>query len=176
VNRAMLIGITIGLTFVACMSSDVARALIVGWAQFLWRALPRMTWDRNAFILAGVAFGLFTLGVHWLGRAWLRARGPERRWKFGWSLVVCAAVVVAFAAGICMIGATHQTGWLLASEEPMVVETEAAPRSSWTSTSNLRALAIGLHNYLDSYNYRPPGIGQNGEPARHGWAIQALSR
>src|SRR5262245_19797971 len=120
----------------AYWASDVMRAVTLGWAQFLWRVVPRITWDGTAIALTVTTFALFTFGVHWLGRAWLPGRGTDRRWRFGWSVCVSAAVVLLFAAGICMIGVTHQTGWLLSGTEPVIVAYEKLPASldspQWT--------------------------------------------
>ena len=78
------------------------------------------------------------------------SRGSERRWKLGSSLAVALSVVVAFAAGICMIGVVHQSGWLIASEQPMMVEKETW-RFQDNSRKNLTGLSLGLQNCLSSY-------------------------
>jgi len=143
-----------GLFAMAFWSLDAARALAVGWVQFLARVLPRLTWDKNSVVLAVIAFALFTLGVHWLCRALVRWRGSERPWKFGGSVAVALSVVVAFAAGICMIGVVHQSGWLMASEQPMMVEKETW-RFQDNSRKNLIGLSLGLQNCLSSYGTFP---------------------
>ncbi|HEX4591236.1 MAG TPA: DUF1559 domain-containing protein [Gemmataceae bacterium] len=153
---------------------DPVRAILFGWAQFLGRVLPRIAWERNAVVLGLVTFALFTLGVHLAGRRWFRARPANRPWKAGWSLAASAAVVVAFAAGICLIGVTHQSAWLLRADEPMMIQKEMPRYLSGSSANNLRALSIGLHNFLSMYNDRPPGVAHSGESPPHGWAIQAL--
>jgi len=135
-----------------------------------------MTWDRNAIAVAVAAFALFTLGVHWLGRAWLRGRGSERRWRFGWSLGVSATAVLLFAAGICMIGVTHQTGWLLSGAEPLIVANEKPRWSLESSHSCLKAIALGTLNYQDAYGGRPTpkqNVNSDGE-VLHGWIVHAL--
>src|SRR5205823_13745563 len=130
-------------------------ALAVGWAQFLRRVLPRITWDRNAVVVAVGTFALLTFGVHWLGRALLRGRRSERRWRFGWSLTVTAAVIVVFAAGICMIGVTHQSGWLLTTNDPVIVAHEQPRWSLHSSQTSLKVIAYGVMNYQDAYTERP---------------------
>jgi hypothetical protein len=163
----------VGLLGLAFWSSDAARAIAFGWAQFLARVLPRLTWDRNAVAVAVAAFGLFTLGVHWLGLGLTRRQQSQRRWKFGWSLVICAAVVVAFAAGVCMIGVVHQTGWLMASDEPLLVERKSVRGGYGTSTLNLKAFALAVLNYIELTRGKAPVADKNGWPF-HSWATLAL--
>ena len=170
---AVLLSALIGLAF---GSIDAARAIAFGWAQFLFRVLPRLTWDRNAIVLTAAAFALFTLGVHWLGRALMRWRGSERRWRAGWSAAVTSCVVVAFAAGICMIGVVHQTGWLMANTEPFVTESERLPShgNDQSAQVKLKILAFGVINSLDANANRPKN---EADPsvAHHSWVSYAIS-
>jgi hypothetical protein len=164
-----------GLVALAFWSIDAARAIAFGWAQFLVRVLPRLTWDRNAIILAAAAFALFTLGVHWLGRALVRWRGSESRWKPSWSAAVTSAVVVAFAAGICMIGVVHQTGWLMANPEPAMVESERVygVGNYDASQVKLKVLALGLLNSLDA-NANSSNSDSEHTIANHSWVSSAI--
>jgi hypothetical protein len=163
-----------GLVALAFWSIDAARALAFGWAQFLIRVLARLTWDRNAVIVAVAAFVLFTLGVHWVGRALMRWRGSERRWKAGWSAAVTSAVVIAFAAGICMIGVVHQSGWLMANPEPVMVEREVIRWGSGsTSQIHLNCLSLGLQDcFISSGQF--PGLDSKSGLVLHSWATNAI--
>lgn len=164
---AVAIGLTVGLILLACWSLDAVRALLVGWAQFLIRVVPQLNMDWRTILAAPIAFVLSTLGVHWLARAALRARGSDRRWKFTWSLSAIVIVIVAFAAGICMIGVTHQTGWLLSSEQPAIVEKEKlAYQMNNSSRNQISCLLMGLHS-ADDMSFRVSG--QN-----HSWATNAI--
>jgi hypothetical protein len=169
---AALVSALVGLAF---GSIDAARAIAFGWAQLLVRVLPRLTWDRNAIILTATAFALFTLGVHWLGRAVMRGHGSDRRWRAGWSAAVTSAVVVAFAAGICMIGVVHQTGWLMANQEPVMVERERLHGVGIPDTTQIRLkiLALGLINSLDA-NATPANSNPEHTSARHSWISFAV--
>jgi len=163
---AAAIGLAAGLTLVACWSLDAFRALLVGWAQFLLRVVPQLSVDWRTILAALAAFILATLVVHWFARAALRARGSERRWKFTWSLTSIAIVVVAFAAGICIIGVTHQTGWLLTSSQPAIVENEKVPyQMNHSSRDQIRCLYVGLSTANDI------GFPSGQE---HSWATYAI--
>jgi hypothetical protein len=168
---AALVSALVGFAF---GSIDAARAIAFGWAQFLVRVLPRLTWDRNAIILTAATFLLFTLGVHWLGRALMRWRGSERRWKAGWSAAVTSAVVVAFAAGVCMIGVVHQTGWLMANTEPVMAEREQLRGlgNGQSAQVKLKILAFGLINSLDANR---PENEADASAAHHSWVSYAIA-
>jgi prepilin-type processing-associated H-X9-DG protein len=110
--------------------------LLLGWVSFLMRVLPKVSADGPSLIVGCAAFVLFTVGVHWAGRSWRRkpVTGDDaaaQPWKIRWSLAVVAVVCVLFAAGVSLVGATHQLVWLLTSDRPLVVETseEGAVRS-----------------------------------------------
>jgi hypothetical protein len=176
VKRLVIVGVAAAILAVAFWSADVARAVTIGWAQFLRRVVPRITWEPKAIGLTVATFLLFTLGVHWLGRSWLRGRGSERRWRFGWSLGVSASVIVVFTAGICMIGVTHQSGWLMSSTEPLIVASEKPRWSLTCPQTSLKEIAYGVLNYQDAYAGRPnpkQGVTSEGE-LLHGWIVHAL--
>jgi len=168
--------VAVAVAAAAFWFGDVIRAVTVGWVQFLLRVAPRITWDRKAIVLALTTFAFFTLGVQWLGRAWLRSRRSNRNWRFGWSLGVSTAVIVAFAAGICMIGMTHQTGWLLSGTEPIIVAYEK-PRWVFDSPqTSLKEIALGVMGYQDAQGGRPNprnSIAPEGRPL-HGWMVDIL--
>jgi hypothetical protein len=112
------------LILVVCfvINFDVTRALVFGWALFLLDVLPRVTVSAASLIVAAIAILLFTGGVHVAGRLWRRAPlGPEQMnqapWRLRWSLTMVAAVFLAFAAGICLVGITHQIVWLTSADE-----------------------------------------------------------
>ena len=118
----------------------VPWTLVTGWVPFLGRVLPRVTVDGRTATFGIVAFLLFAAGIHWLGRSAYRPAN-DRRWRLGWSLAAVGMVAVLFAAGICLIGIVHQTGWLLSGEETPLVQVEQLKewRISATST-NLKSV------------------------------------
>jgi hypothetical protein len=136
---AAVIAVTIGVVLLFCWSVDAARAVLIGWAEYMYRVVPQINVDGKTVLAGLIGFGLCVLGVHWFGR-WALRSSP---WKFGWSIAGVGTLIVAFAAGICMIGVTHQTGWLLTNKEPVFVETRV---SSKDSAYRLRALPSEVYN------------------------------
>lgn len=163
---AAAMGLATGLTLLAFWSLDAFRALLIGWAQFLIRVVPQLNMDWRTILAALIVFILLTLGVHWFAQAAWKARGSVRRWKFVWSLTAIVSVIVAFAAGICMIGVTHQTGWLLTSKQPAFLVTEKVPyQMNKSSREQIRFLLSGL-NDADQFS--------NSARHKHSWATQAI--
>ena len=117
----------------AFAGAQVAYALLFGWVAFLGRVVPRMTPDGPALAVAAIAFGLFALGVHWLGRA---ALGTQR-WRVRWALAATAAVVVAFTAGICLTP-------LARLSHALKQASESAQRQAAESSARVRELEIRL--------------------------------
>lgn len=153
----------------AATTYEVPWTLLIGWGTYLLRVLPRVTLDwRTAGVGAG-AVVLFAAGVHLLGRS------ARQDWRVIWSLAAVGAVVVLFAAGICLIGVVHQTGWLLTSPEPAMVEVE---QLRWGGVSNsgnaLKQTVLGLHNEHDAWNGKfRPVVAADGT-VLHGWVTPAL--
>jgi hypothetical protein len=107
---------------------EAAVALVFGWASFIARVLPKVRVYWPTIIVGVTAFVLFTVGLHWFLAQFRQAETPAgeplpRRWKFRWTAAIVAMVVVAFAAGISLVGIVHQVGWLANSKEPLTGET-----------------------------------------------------
>ncbi len=163
---AAAMGLATGLTLLAYWSLDAFRALLIGWAQFLIRVVPQLDMDWRTSLAALIVFILSTLGVHWFAQAAWKARGSVHHWKFNWSLSAILIVIVSFAAGICMIGVTHQTGWLLTSKQPAIVVTEKVPyQMNKSSRDQIRCLLLGLNN-ADEFS--------NSAGHKHSWATLAI--
>jgi hypothetical protein len=142
--------------------------LLTGWAPFVVRTLPRVTVDWRTVGVGAAAVVLFAAGVHLLGRS------ARNDWRASWSLAAVGAVVVLFAAGICLIGVVHQTGWLLTSPEPAVVEVEQPRWGHKNSESQLKYMTWSQYHTQDAYPGGPPGgVGPDGTPL-HGWALWSL--
>jgi hypothetical protein len=138
-----------------------------------------MTADWPSVLVGCAAFVLFAAGFHWAGRAWYRRVGGSEgaavgRWKVRWSLAVVAAVVLLFAAGVAMIGAVHQLGWLATSRESLQIET--LKRYGLTSSAdNLKYIALSTHSYHDTWGTFPPGGSFTPDGAmKHSWATYLL--
>lgn len=165
----LLLALLIGFALIAAATDfEVSFALVFGWIPFLVRVLPRVAVDRPSVAVGIAALILFTLGVHLAGRRWLR-------WRFGRSVGMTAGVGLLFAAGIAVVGMTHQVGWLATSPEPWRVE-GLARRQWYGSRSNLKVIGLGLQNYDDAYpdalpadgNFAPDGA------MMHSWETRIL--
>jgi hypothetical protein len=151
------------IALVGCFASEVVRALLLGWVGFLLNVLPRVATDRPTLVLAGVAFGLFVVGIHGFGVAWRRRRagddGMARTWRPLWSLAAGAMAVVLFAAGISLVGIVHQTAWVATSDKPWYGSNLSSNewRVGTRSDQHLKSFGLGLHNYHATYNHLPCG-------------------
>jgi hypothetical protein len=162
--------VMVGLVLLGAVTTiEVPWQLVTGWVPYLARVLPRMTIDLRTTAVGVAAFVLFLAGLHGLGRA------INRRWRLRWSLAAVAGVVVMFAAGICLIGAVHQTGWLLSGDEPAIVEVDRLRGGETSNEANLKYIAWGVTNEFDANGGRPPdrGVSPASEPL-HSWITLAL--
>lgn len=178
---AALVVFGVGLLVCAGFAAPVEFALFVafGWLFFLGRVVPGATvgWAGVATALACLAG--FAAGLHaflaWLVRATGPAEGPPRRWRPRWTGTAVAVVVLMFVAGLATVGATHQVGWLLTSEQPLFEGggvRSAARRSQ--SVNNLKQIGLGVHNFHDADEALPaPRFDREGRPL-HGWLTQIL--
>jgi prepilin-type processing-associated H-X9-DG protein len=171
--------LAVGLILLGVLVAPEAPvALCLGWISFLIRVVPRLSPDGPNVAVSLTALVLFTVGIHWLGRAWRRhAAGPAATagtpWRLRWSLAVVALVFLMFTAGVAMIGVAHQLGWLLSSNQPL---TTPALRSWSSSSFNWRALNEGVQGYADLNGKRLPAGGTftpEGEML-HSWETEIL--
>ncbi len=159
--RKLAVFLGVGVLLLAVSAPfEVPFALLFGWAPFLFRTLARITVDGPSMAVGGLALVLFTTGVHWAGRAWRRRTGtPESvppAWKLRYSLALVATVFVLFAAGISLIGMTHQVVWLLRADEPL---SGTSLKTRWPAhpVNNLKYIGLSMANYHDQYASFPRG-------------------
>jgi prepilin-type processing-associated H-X9-DG protein len=171
-----VLGVGVGLLVLSgfLFGAEVPVTLLFGWISYLWRVVPRIRTDWPAVGVGAGAAVLFTLGVHWIGRSWRKAEPDAPAWKFRWSLTGVAMVVLAFAAGIAVVGVVHQTGWLMTAEGPRTGETVRR----WSSNANnLRSIGIGLNSYACSQRepaFPPGGTFTPDGDMRHSWETHLL--
>jgi hypothetical protein len=146
---------------------ETAFWILVGWAPFLDRTLPRVTVDWMGVATAAVAFIVFAAGMHslcgWLWRQSHAAGGGDNltanakpAWRRKWTAAIVLVVILMFSAGIGAVGIAHQVGWLLTAREPWVdTYFEAAARTQ--SKNNLKQFGLAFHNYHDEHAVFPPG-------------------
>jgi hypothetical protein len=152
-------------------------ALALGWLGFLYRVVPEITIDWGAtltavFSLAGLVCGLH-LFLRWLTRETQNAENTGqtfRVWQFRWTVASVAVVVLAFIAGISVVGITHQTSWLLSSPEPFLDNSFRNAIRRHQSQDNLKQQALAAHSYHDLHKLLPAGgtFDKYGQ-GLHGW-------
>jgi hypothetical protein len=157
-KRTLLLLLALPL-LIAAACFDVPRALVFGWIGFLWATWHRVSIDWGTVAVSGIAALLFTAGVHGLGRAWRRQALPQEgapapAWKARWSLAIVAVVFLLFGAGVCLVGITHQVGWLLTDPEPLYGQ---ALKWRGLSGINLWQIGVGAGNYEDTCGRFPRG-------------------
>jgi hypothetical protein len=160
--------------------------LLLGWLYFPLGTIPRMTVDWPAALLGLASFIAFVGGLHLAVRAFFRgaSTGSAFQWSFRSTLAVALALLLMFAAGTAIVGATHQAVWLALGRTSkssaagrMVYGFRNSARSSLHRTSessNLKDIALAVQNFHDTFQGLPPGgtMTENGE-LLHGWAIFA---
>ena len=177
---AIAVAIAMLIVVASYATWEAAVAIVFGWASFIARVLPQVRVYWPTIIMGVTAFSLFTVGLHWFLAQFRRAETPDgealpRRWKFRWSAAIVAMVVVAFAAGISLVGIVHQVGWLANSQEPLVGETI----DGWLADdprNSMKFVNLGILNTADVNDGRcPPSatFSPDGEPL-HSWETAIL--
>ncbi|WP_428308060.1 hypothetical protein [Lacipirellula sp.] len=138
---------------------EAAVALVFGWTSFMARVLPQVRVYWPTIIMGVTAFVLFTFGLHWFlkqfrASATSAVEASPQRWKFRWTAAIVAMVIVAFAAGIAMVGIVHQVGWL-ANSKASLTETAIEPYFSDQTEKAIPYAAQGLEQYLKIYSRFP---------------------
>lgn len=132
-----------GLLFVF----EVPFFLAFGWIPYLATVLPRVRPNP-----AGIAFLALTLPLAaWLAHGlcrWLYD-GAGRRWRWKWTALGFAAVMLMFVAGIAATGVVHQAGWLIGSREPLTISSWRARVDKEIShcEANLRQISQAIAAY-----------------------------
>jgi prepilin-type processing-associated H-X9-DG protein len=175
------------LLFFGCMGLafplQMVAYLLLGWAHYLYRVVPQVEIDKSGAATGVVCLVLLTAGVH-LFAGWLydQLRGSKSaddlvdvdRWRMRWTAWLVGGVLLIFVAGIATVGVTHQTGWLLFSDKPIVSSTSFAAFRAM-STNNLKQMGLALYNYSPAHDVFPPAIALDslGRPL-FGWQTMIL--
>lgn len=163
-----------------------AEHLILGWLYFPLRVFPVMTIDPPAALVGLTALilliGVIHVTARWLVRDTAEADGAVRSWSLASTLAATVLLLLMFAAGTAMVGATHQLVWLatgrataaqnrIAPVEGLVDRMMAGGRKM-EAGNNIKYFGIGMQTYDDTWKSFPAGgtVTENGE-LLHGWAI-----
>jgi prepilin-type processing-associated H-X9-DG protein len=171
-RKVLIVLGAIGLLFMLCW--PVGSMLLLGWAGFLARVLPRLSPDMPTVVATLVALALFTCGVHWLGRK-TSGTSPAARWTWRRSVALTALVFVLFAAGVAMVGLAHMSYWLATSPEPIRVTVSWNAPFRAKSQNNLTQQGLAILNY-EAREKSLPAAGTFSDDGRalHGWETQLL--
>jgi hypothetical protein len=163
-------------------TAEAVVALLFGWLSFLARVIPQVRVHWPSIILGTTAFVALTVGLHWFLTQLLSASASEPsserappRWRFRTTAAAATMVIVAFAAGISLVGIVHQVGWLANSEAPLTGETITGWLAEDTRSS-LKFVDLGIRNSTDVNGGRLPAsatLSPNGQPL-HGWETAIL--
>jgi prepilin-type processing-associated H-X9-DG protein len=182
----IVVAIALGLCAMACLGFEIPIQLLFllafGWLIFLTKTLPQVQWDISAAVWAVLVAGAFSVGLHtflrWLRASWkndLDYEPSDRRWRWKWTVALVGIVVLAFVAGISMVGLTHQIAWLATSPEPFVSSLGSNAVHRINSSNNLKQIGIGFATMDRVEGEYPPGVtaDDNGH-ILHGWQTLLL--
>lgn len=163
---------------------DAAFALAFGWLRHSWRLASQVRVE----LIHVVTFFLLTLIAVELFRRLMVAEGgppaeapghPEarqaRRLPTGFAWRGVALCLVAFTAGIAMIGVAHQSAWLAVSPEPWTENSFSLSVAGSVSRNQLRTMAQGVYAYEDDFQKLPgAGVYSAAGGALHSWMTRLL--
>jgi len=145
--------------------------LLLGWAFFLARVIPKISPGWDGILVGVICLILLAFGLHrflsWLHKARLQGEmGPS--WDFRRTLALLAFVVLLFAAGIAVVGTSHQLAWMATSREPLFHSSFRTAVARTQSQNNLKQMVIGVHNYAGAHDNTLPGT------PLHSWQTDLL--
>lgn len=191
-NKFPLIGTCVFVLLLGtCLYSPMAlEQLLLGWIYFLLRVVPQITVDWPTVTVGIVCTGIFLIVLHrtlrWVARqSAAQAATGVPVIGFRTTIGILTVVLLLFASGTAMVGATHQLTWLITgrkaqpagerpSEPPVrgfISDARTAARRS-VQRNNLKQIGLAVHGVHDTYGTLPAGgtIDDHGR-LMHGWAI-----
>ena len=185
--------VALPVTVVALFIGGPIEHLLVGWLYFPLRTLPGISIDWPTAILGSLSATAFIAGLHATIRWFItQSAAPSAsavNWSWRSTLVVSLTITLMFAAGTAMVGAAHQTIWMLTGRgESSGGEQAGSPRAFGLITAayeaartlsqrsvvknNLKQVGLAMHNLHDVDGVLPPGgtIDETGT-LLHGWPI-----
>ena len=181
-----------GIGFIAAFAwlGLAAEHLFLGWLYFPLRVLPQVTIDVPAVIVGGLSLAGFVIGIHATARWWLRATAPpdgaQQPWSWRSTIALSMLILLLFAAGTAMVGATHQLVWLIqggassanrhGKPELGVLESLQESGRKEIVMNHLKEFGMGVANFEDvAHECLPPGgtMASDGT-LLHGWATYLM--
>lgn len=116
---------------------EMIFTLAFGWFQFLRRVLPEVTLNPASIGMVVICSGLLLWGTQrfccWLYQSF-RVRQPAESvwpsaWPWRWSVGIYCGLWLLFLTSMSVTGITHQIGWLVRSEKPIIENRR--PRERW---------------------------------------------
>lgn len=141
---------------------EVVVRIGAGWLFFLADVWHRLNVSWSGFATAVTALALFVVGFQRLAAWWCAAITPPGEppangvWKWRWTFLLATAVVLAFVAGIAVVGVTHQVVWITTSKQPLT-SSDFIDFRRGESRNNLKAIGLALHDHVDKHQHFPRG-------------------
>lgn len=166
---------------------QAVHAVLFGWLSFLSQRLETFQPDWPTAIVGVNALVLLLITVHLVGRKVARTWTEAGYWTWRSSLATTMSVLLLFAGGVSLVGATHQAIWLTSDARtrtnapaspkwpkrtgPLDFITQARMAALQTqSRNNLKQMGLAIHNYHELYNSFPAGAYTDDRgQSLHGW-------
>lgn len=129
--RVILLAILalIALVMLGPVGLRIGWELLTGWWGFLQRVIPLVADRVDQLPAFALALAVVIGGLHWF-LSWLRRHqrtvaddgAAKPPWRFRWTAAIAGLIATSTLLAMAGIGIIHQTGWMLASKEPVWVE------------------------------------------------------
>lgn len=163
---------------------DAVFALAFGWLRHSWRLASQVRVEPIQFgtflLLTLIAVGLFRRLMVTEEPPPAQApdnagAGSARRLPAGFAWRAVALCLVAFTAGIAMVGVAHQSAWLAVSPEPWTENSFSLSVAGSVSRNQLRTMAQGVYAYEDEFLKLPGASVYSADGgALHSWMTRLL--
>ena len=128
---------------------EPAIVLTFGWVLFLERTVSTITWNWDLVGMSMVASIVILLLVQKLvGGLFDRVAASCNvpwRWSWRWTWTAFTGLLVLFLVGMAVGGITHQVGWMMSTNEPMI----ESKRGKWRDYANMKQLELEIRMALE---------------------------
>jgi Protein of unknown function (DUF1559) len=167
--------ISVGVAGVLCICGtgwhvEIPFYLLVGWAFHVFHLVRETQVDWPAVGTVAVVLPLLTVGLHAFSRWFYTSRQPGQSWPWRWSLAMTAVLLLAFIAGIAVVGITHQATWMATSKDPLIEGGIRLAAGRTQAVNNLKQMGLAVNSYHDANHRLPPGSTFDAQGrGLHGW-------